>query len=61
MEAPERKEGTRHMRGDRKQRNRKRKIIELIGYRNKSGKFRSDNLGLNKQTNKQTNKKLKNR
>jgi hypothetical protein len=34
MEAPERKEGSRHMRGDRKQRNSKRKIIELIRYRN---------------------------
>jgi hypothetical protein len=35
----ERKEGGRHIRGDRQKRNCKGKIIELIKYRNKSGKI----------------------
>lgn len=61
METPERKEGSRHMRGDRKQRKSKRKIIELIRYRNKSGEFRSDKLGLNKQESENINETEKER
>ena len=49
------------MRGDRKQRKSKRKIIELIRYRNKSGKFRSDKLGLNKQESENINETEKER